>query len=496
MKTRIKSMLTAALVSATMTLPAKADVMLGAYLPGDGWDPSQITNFNNQSTKSISYLNIFSAFSHSWDHLYWQSSNAFNNGSIPLISWMPIDLSRPNENILSEIALGQWDAYIDLWGTKLVDWVNSYAAENQPIAMVRFGHEFNGNWYPYGDSPAWFVSAWQHIHDRFETAGVNEYIEWVWSANNYNVDSYNDMTLYYPGDAYVDWTSLDGYNWGSNYTWTNWDNFNQVFSYGYNILTTNYPSKPILLAEVGSTNPSDQPDPNWGQYGDDSDYAQDKDAWFTDMLTQLETNYPAVRALTLFNINKELGWSLTEWNSSGLPGYNGGTNSTHFTEEFLSASGYSGGAPQSDLESSLDVELDTNPAMQSIASVSNTEAGTKLVWAREVKQEVAASAVFQLDNNGRIVKMDSRKNNKDDKSNGAAAKPSVPNKKKTAELRVTNTLTVRRKIDTQMQVIKAQSKRAPIADVQKMNEQRQGFKNLSTQQLQKLKAAKFGVIDY
>ena len=106
-------MLTAALVSATMTLPAKADVMLGAYLPGDGWDPSQITNFNNQSTKSISYLNIFSAFSHSWDHLYWQSSNAFNNGSIPLISWMPIDLSRRNENILSEIALGQWDAYID-----------------------------------------------------------------------------------------------------------------------------------------------------------------------------------------------------------------------------------------------------------------------------------------------------------------------------------------------------------------------------------------------
>lgn len=316
-------------------MPVNAEVMVGAFVPGNAWNQQAITDLNNKLPKSMAFVNVFSSYSASWDHLYWQSSKIVNEGMTPMISWMPIDYSRYNDNILPEIALGNWDAYIDLWGQKLVAWVNSYPQGSEPSVLLRFGHEFNGSWYPYGDSPYWYKTAWQHVHDRFEVAGANEHVEWVWSANNVNVDTYNDVTQYYPGDHYVDWTSIDGYNWGSNFTWSSWDSFTDVFSPMYTDLVTNYPDKPIIIGEVGSADPADTPDASWGQNGDDSDYLENKDVWTADMMQRIEDDFPAIRAVGLFNIDKELSWSLTEPSSTGLSGFTSGLQSSHFTSEFL-----------------------------------------------------------------------------------------------------------------------------------------------------------------
>jgi len=328
-------------ITAGLTLsvsPVNAEVMIGAFVPSNAWDQQQLVDLNASLPKSMAFVNVFSSFNESWDHLYWQSSNIVAQGMTPMISWMPIDWSRYSDNLLTEIVVqGSWDAYIDEWGDDLVAWVNSYPAGSQPSVMLRFGHEFNGNWYSYGDHPVLYQSAWQYIHDRFESAGVNEHIEWVWSANNVNVDSYNDITQYYPGDTYVDWTSIDGYNWGSNFTWTSWDSFTDVFSPVYSTLVTNYPDKPIVIAEVGSTEPADVPDPSWGQNGDNSDWNENKDNWTADMMAVIESDFPAIRAVSLFNIDKELSWSLTESTSTGLTGFNLGLASSHFTSEYLSS---------------------------------------------------------------------------------------------------------------------------------------------------------------
>jgi beta-mannanase len=51
---------------------------------------------------------------------------------------------------------------------------------NLPIA-VSFGHEMNGNWYPWGTAhttAAQFVAAWRHIHDLFARVGATNVI-WV-----------------------------------------------------------------------------------------------------------------------------------------------------------------------------------------------------------------------------------------------------------------------------------------------------------------------------
>ena len=91
---------------------AHADVMLGASLPNDGFSRQVISDFNSVSPKSLAYVNVYSAFSHDWDNLYWQSSNVVAEGATPMITWMPIDLTRRTDNLLPEIALGYWDDYL------------------------------------------------------------------------------------------------------------------------------------------------------------------------------------------------------------------------------------------------------------------------------------------------------------------------------------------------------------------------------------------------
>ena len=330
---------------ASYTSVVQAEVMLGASLPNDGFSRQVIADFNNVSPKKLAYVNVYSAFSHDWDNLYWQSSNVVAEGATPMITWMPVDLARQNDNLLPEIVLGYWDDYLSEWGTKLIAWVNMYPESERPRLAIRFGHEFNGNWYPYSNTPISYKAAWQHIHDLFETMGVNEHVDWVWSASKTNVDDYNDFTVYYPGDEYVDWTSLDGYNWGSNYTSQGWTSFKDVFASSYEVMVSNYPSKPIMIGETASAEPSDLPNPDYGMYGDDTDAFESKSVWIKNMLSDLETTFPAVRALSIFNINKELSWSMSTAYNTGLDGWIDGTQSAHFTSDLLVASALDGAPP-------------------------------------------------------------------------------------------------------------------------------------------------------
>jgi len=312
--------------------------MIGAYVPGDAWDVSEIITFNESSKKDLAFVTVFSAFTHNWNnHLRWQASNIFNNGAVPLISWMPVDVDRDTVNLLPEIIAGAWDSYIDDWINGMLKWIDSYPSHKKPIVLLRFAHEFNGDWYPYAGTPNQYVKAWRHVHQLFARQRANEYVEWVWSANHIDYDVHKDMTLYYPGNNYVDWTSLDGYNWGTNHDWTKWDSFQNLFATAYTQLVSNSPDKPILIAEYGTTEPADTPSVRWEQYGDNSDQDEDRALWFKDMLSVIEEEFPAIRGLGLFNLNKELSWSLTRNDSTGIEEFNSGIESSHYTDEFLGA---------------------------------------------------------------------------------------------------------------------------------------------------------------
>lgn len=244
---------------------------------------------------------------------------------------MPYD--NESSNVLLDIAAGKKDAYIDSWIEGFKNWRNSYPADDQPSILLRFGHEFNGNWYPWGNQPEALKAAWIYLHQRFSDAGINNAVGWVWCANNVDIDDYSDIASYYPGDDYVDWLSIDGYNWGSNYSFTRWKSFDETFSQQYVKMVNLAPSKPIMLAEVGSAEPHDTPDPAWNQDGDDSDMSESKDAWVADMMQRIQSNYPAIKSIVWFNTNKELSWALNLSANTGLSAYNSAVVGDYFGGE-------------------------------------------------------------------------------------------------------------------------------------------------------------------
>lgn len=123
------------------------------------------------------------------------------------------------------------------------------------------------------------------MHDRFTAAGADN-VRWVWAPNVAD-GPYPPMETFYPGDGYVDWVGLDGYNWGG----TQWRTFAQTFGPSYNTLTA-LTGKPIIITEFASAE-------NGGN----------KAAWVKDALqTQVPATFPRVRAVMWFNFNKERDW--------------------------------------------------------------------------------------------------------------------------------------------------------------------------------------------
>ena len=100
-----------------------------------------------------------------------------------------------------------------------------------------------------GNNAPLYVAAYRHIHDIFVAEGATNVI-WAWCPNVTDVDNSNATTMnYYPGDDYVDWTGVDGYNWGS--TNGGWQTFQEVFRNIYPLLAAK--GKPIIIGEMAST---------------------------------------------------------------------------------------------------------------------------------------------------------------------------------------------------------------------------------------------------
>ena len=110
---------------------------------------------------SSEYLNNFSA-----------------NGKVPIISWEPWDPSKGVEQPefkLSSIYNGNFDSYIR-------DFAVSMKNYNKPI-FLRFAHEMNGNWYPWGgtvngNSASDYQKAWIYIYQIFQQEGAAN-VNWI-----------------------------------------------------------------------------------------------------------------------------------------------------------------------------------------------------------------------------------------------------------------------------------------------------------------------------
>jgi len=134
-------------------------------------------------------------------------------GRIPLVNWEPHNID------FHKIIDGSLDGTIKARA-------NGAKALGQKI-FLDFAAEMNGDEAWGGNNPTLYVAAYRHIHDIFTAAGATNVV-WAWCPNVTDTDGSNRTTMdYYPGDSYVDWTGVDGYNWGTKNG--GWQSFQQVF---------------------------------------------------------------------------------------------------------------------------------------------------------------------------------------------------------------------------------------------------------------------------
>lgn len=226
--------------------------------------------------------------------------NADAGGYLPHITWEPM-MGLP------ELMSGKYDNDIRKYGEAI-------AAFGKPV-ILRFAHEFNGDWYPWSIlneelvPASVYVTAFKYVHAKIRAAGATN-AHWVWAPNNASgAKNPQSLASYYPGDEYVDLIGMDGYNFGTSQTWSSWQSFSQIFSDLYGWIQQHHPNKPVFISEMGT-----------------SSTGGSKAAWINDMFVQLKTNFPKVISIVWFNIDKETDWRFNDVPAS-IDAFKAGLNS-------------------------------------------------------------------------------------------------------------------------------------------------------------------------
>ena len=278
-------------LAAPSTTPTYSGVSntFGVALPSVAWNPSVLDTFSATVGKKPELVTWALGWEHDADFYAAGADRLHAKGYAQELTWMPNDYQQSSAEqpkyTLSRIIDGSFDAYITRWATQIKAW-------DKPLRL-RFGHEMNGDWYPWseqanGNSPGQYVAAWRHVHDIFDKVGADN-VSWVWSPNVAYPGSI-PFSQVYPGDEYVDIVSLDGYNWGTTYGKT-WQSFSEVFSASIAAVQS-LTSKPLYISETGS-----------------AEAGGDKAAWITDMFTFL-AKHPEVRGFTWFERATENDWRI------------------------------------------------------------------------------------------------------------------------------------------------------------------------------------------
>jgi hypothetical protein len=254
-------------------LEPAAGVLLGQYY-GAGSVAQTTAKLGRTPPVHLTYY----AWTDDWTGTVTQADLAA--GRIPLVNW------EPHKIDFTKIVDGSLDATI-------VARANGSKALGKKF-FLDFAAEMNGDEAWGGNNAPLYVAAYRHIHDIFVAAGATNVI-WAWCPNVTDINGGNKHTMdYYPGDAYVDWTGVDGYNWGTSNGTTNggWQTFQQVFQEIYPLLAAR--KKPIMIGEMSSA-----------QAGGD------KAKWIDEIIPTLRASFPLIKCLVWFDINKEADWRIS-----------------------------------------------------------------------------------------------------------------------------------------------------------------------------------------
>ncbi len=277
---------------------AATPIKLGVYTAAEGQlgAPEDARWLDNYAEMVGRKPDIVMDYSNVTDPLLTQReiSNLQARGETPMVTWQLFQSGYSGPTTpLEGIATGGYDSYLH---------EAAALAKTLPFeVMIRFGHEMNGDWYGWSGNPAAYVDAWRHVVGVFRQDGATN-VKWVWSPT---VD-YGDYAFapYFPGDTWVDYVALDGYNWGTAGVGTNrWENLHEVFASSYAKITQ-LSSKPVIIAETSS-----------------SEVGGSKADWIREgFLKTIPRDFPRVSAVIWFDRDAEEDWRIAT-SSASLAAY-------------------------------------------------------------------------------------------------------------------------------------------------------------------------------
>ncbi|HVY77841.1 MAG TPA: glycosyl hydrolase [Solirubrobacterales bacterium] len=316
--------------------PARAAALywgasIGNQLTGEQapWDMGAVREFEQIAGKQVSLVNFFSPFANCptagdgcsfYKFPTGPMESIRKYGAIPVFSWssqsIPSRTSEPDFQ-LADVIAGSYDSYIREFAEDARDWGHPF--------FLRFDWEMNGSWFPWGEGangnrPGEFVAAWRHVHDIFAAVGADQ-VTWVWCPNVDPEGIFADLASLYPGDAYVDWTGLDGYNWGLNPAKPDrWRSFDELYSATYaRVAERLAPDKPLLIGEIGST-----------------EQGGSKAAWIEEALSAIPSKYPKIGGLLWFDTYDDgMDWPI-ETSASAAGAFAAGIQSPVYVEGAVS----------------------------------------------------------------------------------------------------------------------------------------------------------------
>lgn len=292
---------------------AQGQALLGVYYGNQGWKMDQVRAMEAWQGKRHAVVNLFTDWcnrSKTLDNLFDQQlPNIWANRNVPVVSWEPTLCSAAATPADVEVraARGDYDAYLAAWADRMKKFVSgpdgSYGTADDRRVYIRLAHEMNGDWYPWGaavggNSAAHYILMWQRVRGIFWQKGLDaRSVQWIWAVNHEDV-GFARAEDYYPGDAYVDWIGIDGYNWGASQSWSSWKAPEQVFGPMIARLR-GLTAKPLALTETASS--TSMP----GRV----DVAA-KSLWITQLFSYATASTTDARMIVWFNEDKETDWAV------------------------------------------------------------------------------------------------------------------------------------------------------------------------------------------
>jgi hypothetical protein len=288
------------IITASFTIrntgPVDRSIYWGVSLDRVPWDMNRLSAWESLVRKQPSIVHFWQPWSERGIQQPLQPrllQSVRNHGAIPMITWFPVRPGASRADLanyqLSDIIAGRHDEYLRDWAADARNWGHPF--------FLRWGHEMNGYWFPWsedanGNRRGEYAQAWRHMVDIFRSTGAHN-VTWVWCPNvDWDGSDWPTMESLYPGDDYVDWTCLDGFNWGEKNG--GWRKFNEVFRWSYENILSFAPDKPMLIGELGA-----------------SEKGGSKAAWIRETLGRdLLLEFPGINAVVWYNHVDDQDWRI------------------------------------------------------------------------------------------------------------------------------------------------------------------------------------------